>query len=43
MGSPILPQKSEQCPACKDRRVHTDEEWEQYHPEAGRGYSADEH
>jgi hypothetical protein len=25
------------CPACLAFRFHTDEEWKQFHPKAGRG------
>jgi hypothetical protein len=34
---PILPEKSAVCPACRDRRIHTDAEWLLYHPLAGTG------
>jgi hypothetical protein len=29
----------EDCPACIEKRVHTAEEWRDYHPLAGHGYS----
>ena len=25
------------CPACMERRCHSEEEWEKYHPKAGTG------
>lgn len=25
------------CPACAAKRFHADEEWKQYHPNAGKG------
>jgi hypothetical protein len=26
------------CPACKLKRRHSDQEWEEFHPLAGHGY-----
>lgn len=26
------------CPACKEKRVHTQEEWAMYHPGSGSGH-----
>lgn len=28
----------DKCPACEAKRVHTAEEWEQFHPQAGEGF-----
>ena len=28
-----------QCPACSDKRIHSREEEEQFHPYAGHGYT----
>lgn len=27
------------CPACAEKRLHTEEDWQQYHPYRGHGYT----
>jgi len=31
--------KNPNCPACQESRKHKPDEWKQYHPMAGEGYS----
>ncbi len=30
------------CPACKNKRIHTQEEWEKYHPYKSHGYAKEQ-
>lgn len=29
-----------ECPACVAKRLHTEEEWREFHPKAGSGFDA---
>lgn len=33
--------KKQECPACKEKRIHTGEEWKKYHPYQGKDHSRD--
>ena len=35
----ILRTPNVNCPACKEHRLHTEAEWEAYHPDRGHGFT----
>lgn len=37
-----LPVESPQCPACIAKRLHSESEWEAFHPMRGHGYTREQ-